>query len=125
MKAQMNFAELGSGGGNNACLETFTDSDMTNCTDANPITISGSFEGVSIIAKGIYNVTSGYRDEGFSTVDNPVFGTTYQVNLGKHGSSNQSWRKVTVYSDRVVIGSGGMNATTNSDNGLIQTIAVR
>lgn len=114
----------GEGGSlNNATLMTYTIAEMQACTDANPIIINGNFEGKHLFARGYYSYSAGYQDIGYNYLQNLTLGTKTKINLGTH-SSYTSWRYVTVYSDKIVIGSGGYGSTENSNYGLLEVIAV-
>lgn len=100
----------GGGGGSNNCFE-FTVAEMQACTDANPITINGDFSSATMLATyGQYATGSGYENKEYNVTDFTI-GT--QINMRVSARNNYvAYRHVTVYSDRIVIGSGWYNTVT-------------
>ena len=111
------------GGGKNADIIDLTGYDLSTITDANPLVINGNFANATqMFSYGRYVGSGSYSSYTQGEWQEIVLGTTYQVKSGK--VSYQGWRKVTVYSDRVVIGNGGYQNTLNSTYGILEHLAI-
>lgn len=105
---------------------TFTAAKSAACTDANPITIMGDFSNVrAIMTTGYYYNSSTYVNyTGGDLINNPVLNTTYQMGVGWYSSTGEAWKKITVKSDRIIIGTGGALGFIDSNYGILLALAV-
>lgn len=119
-KAQIILGELGGGGG---YVASFTIAQMQSATDSNPIIISGDFSNVkNIFGAGIYNGAQ-IGTLSPSYVSSITLGVTNKVEIATY-SPYTAYRNVTVYSDKVVIGSGFYDNTEGSNYGILLTLAL-
>ena len=103
---KVDYGEIGS---NNPLYIDFTISELKNATDTNPITINGNFSDIASLAFCGYTFSEAgqYKKYNTNVVDTFTFGTTFYCRFTNAWGSNIPARKVTIYTDKIVIGSGG------------------
>lgn len=116
----------GGSGGNPSCYAfSFTRTEMDNATDANPIVLQGDFSNIkTIVASGKYNgmSTGSYGNVGSAVVTNITLGNVNTITFVT--APGTGWRNVTVYSDRVEIGSGGYSGAVDSTYGTLEGLSL-
>lgn len=119
------------GGGGNPLYMDFTISELINATDANPIIINGDFSDIVSLAfcGYTYSEAGQYKKYNTNVVDTFTFGTTFYCKFTNAWGTTVPARKVTIYTDKIVIGSGGYFtgsrwAATDSTYGLPIHIAL-
>ena len=115
--------------------EEFTTTTGKSSTDANPTIFYGDFSSAKFIyTNGQYSTSSGYNQVGgcfeeieFGVKKRYVAGVR-SYNSGSFAPNNYGWRYITVYPDRVEIGSGGWAEngafTANNDFGVLREVKI-
>ena len=114
------FPAEGGSDGNQQTSWCFSASAMQNATDANPIIIYGDFSDVNQGTGEIgylgyyytYNETLGSVNNWQKALEK---GVTYKYNCGYYAAGNYyGYRNMTIYDDRIEIGSGFYGPTLSS-----------
>lgn len=113
-----------SGGGSVTTYYAPTTSEMRGASDATPfVMLRGNFSNAkAIAAKGYYhgNVSTTALGNDFKMI---TLGTTVELYMGSYNGSS-AYRKVTVYPDRVEVGSGRAGTSVHSDYAIITDFVI-
>ena len=121
MSEQLAQLEKKGGGGKGATFYTFGVNSLRSVTDASPLIIYGDFSKVTRIqttGQYHYSVVGDYQYYNNLSV---TLGTKYKVIMGRSGSY-RSYRNITVYANRIEIGTGYYDNTAGSEYGTLLTL---
>lgn len=114
-------AQLKKSGRKGATFYTFGVDSLRNVTNTSPLVIYGNFSKVTKIqTTGQYYYLLAGQYQYYNT-ENVTLGTTMKIMMG-YNNGYTSYRNITVFADRIVIGAGYYDNNVASDYGTLLTL---